>query len=76
MGKKAITVECSDDEEHVEEENFFRWEDISRKRRMAFLMLFPGFPSWLGMKSRKLSISNVLPCVARYVVEVRILWGM
>jgi hypothetical protein len=30
VGKKVVTVECSDDEEDVVEENFFRREEISR----------------------------------------------
>jgi hypothetical protein len=30
VGKKVVTVECSDDEEDAEEENFFRREEISR----------------------------------------------
>ena len=30
MGKKVVTVECSDDEEDAEEEDFFRREEISR----------------------------------------------
>ena len=30
MGKKVVTVECSDDEEDAVEENFFRREEISR----------------------------------------------
>ena len=30
MGKKVVTVKCSDNEEDAVEENFFRREEISR----------------------------------------------